>query len=341
MSSKNVTALAVIDALNKITGGRIPLPGTPLVPGSHPFIVEKSSGIPGKAVLEIPGLLVGKPDKPISSIGVGMTLTESMIELAGSIGLDAIITHHPVADAANSGGVPLKPYLELYNLALFELHEAFHGLHPGIACMHGHRVLEKDIHYGGIPGNVLLYGQALPGIANAGDILKRLNSFINLETEKRMLAAEAEIRASTGICETTLSARPKIMCGETGAPVQFVLHIFPHTGFTSKHLESALASYPMTDTIIASISRVLPNDRLTRSIRDKGLTFIIGSSHSQEIYENGLPLAYALKHELPEVSVTMLRERVTATPLENFGSESIQEYARQMAGYLIHDGKGP
>lgn len=341
MNSKNVTAQAVIDALNRITGGRIPVPGTPPVPGSHPFIVEKSSGIPGKAVIEMPGLLVGKPEKPVSSIGIGMTLTESMIELAGSIGLDAILTHHPVADAANSGGVPLKPYLDLYNLALFELHEAFHGLHPGIAYMHGHRVLEKDINYAGIPGNVLLYGQALPGITTASDILKRLNSFMALETERSVLAAESEIRESTGISETTLSAQPKIMCGGADAPVRFVLHIFPHTGFTPRQLETALVSYPMTDTIIASISRVLPDDRLAKSIRDKGLTFILGNSHSQEIYENGLPLAYALKHELPEVSLIMLRERVTATPLEHFGNERVQGYARRMAEYLIHTKKGP
>jgi hypothetical protein len=262
MMVKPATAQAVVAALDKITGGRIPSPGTPLVPGSHPFIVEKTSGISGKAVLEIPGLLVGEPDKPIASIGIAMTLTESMIELAGAIGIDAVITHHPVADAASSGGVPLKPYLELYNLALFELHEALHGLHPGIAYLHGHRVLECDIQFGGLPGNVLFFGQALPEIKTAGDILARLNALMNLETEKKMLAAEAKIRSSAGIVETTVAAQAKIMNGAADAPVKRVLHIFPHTGFTSHHLALALERFPHIDTIIASISRVLPGSDL-------------------------------------------------------------------------------
>ncbi len=61
-----------------------------------------------------------------------MTMTEGSIELAGATGVDAIVAHHPIAEAANSGGVILKNYLDLYNVAAFELHEAFHGLHPGI-----------------------------------------------------------------------------------------------------------------------------------------------------------------------------------------------------------------
>lgn len=336
MIGKTVTAQDVVAVLNKITGGRIPPPETSLFPGSHPFVVEKTSGIAGKAVLEMPGLVVGQPDKPIASIGIGMTLTESMIELAGAMGIDAIITHHPVADGASSGGVPFKPYLELYNLALFELHEAFHGLHPGIAYLHGHRVLESDIHFAGIAGNVILYGQALSEIETANDILLRLNACMGLEIEKKMLTAEAAIRNSDGMVETTVTVQPKIMNGAADAPVKRVLHIFPHTGFTSRHLELALSRFPQTDTIIASISRVLPGSDLLAAIRDRGLTFVIGNSHAQEIYENGLPLAYALRHEMPEVALVMLRERVTATAVEQFGNESIQNYARRMARHLTH-----
>ena len=62
-----------------------------------------------------------------------MTLTESCIELAGATGVNVIITHHPIADAANSGGVTLENYLGLYNISAIELHEAFHGLHPGLS----------------------------------------------------------------------------------------------------------------------------------------------------------------------------------------------------------------
>lgn len=339
MTGKIVTAKVVVEALNSITGGRIPQPGKTPTPGVHPFVIEKNSGIPRKAIFETPGLVVGDIDKPIASIGIGMTLTESMIELAGSIGLDAILTHHPFADAANSGGVPLKPYLELYHLALFELHEAFHGLHPGIAYLHGHQVIERDVHFAGIPGNIIFYGRALPDIKTAQDVLLRLNAFMNLETEERLLSAEAKIRSTASIRETTITARAQIMHGEAGAPINHILHIFPHTGFTSRHLDLALERFPETDTIIASISRVMPGSDLLAAIQEKGLTFLIGNSHSQEIYENGLPLAYALQNEMPEISLIMLRERVTATSLEEFGHRRIRDYARQMATYLTSSNK--
>lgn len=74
-----------------------------------------------------------------------MTLTESVIELASAMNLDLIVVHHPVADAASSGGVPFSDYLPLYNLALIEMHEAFHGLHPGMTLLHGHRKLKRTL----------------------------------------------------------------------------------------------------------------------------------------------------------------------------------------------------
>jgi hypothetical protein len=334
MSGKFVKAIEVVEALDRITRGRVLQPGVHPDPDLHPFVVEKSSRLPGKAILETPGLVVGDAEKPIASLGIGMTLTESMIELAGSIGLDAILVHHPVADAANSGGVPLRPYLELYNLALFELHEAFHGLHPGIAYLHGHQVVESDINFAEIPGNIIFYGQALPEIKTAQQIILRLNAFMNLQVEKKMLAAESKIRKVTDIRETMLSARPKIMHGEADAPVKHVLHIFPHTGFTPQHLDMAIERYPQTDTIVVSISRILPQSDLLSAIRGKGLTLIVGSSHAQEIYENGLPLAYALQTELSEVSIILLRERVTATFLKEFGNQEIRAYAHKMAKHL-------
>ena len=65
----------------------------------------------------------------------------------------------------------------------------------------------------------------------------------------------------------------------------------------------------------------------------------VSSGDALEIFENGLPLAYALKHELPEVSLFMLRERITATPLEAFGNQRIQGYARHMAEHLTKEKK--
>lgn len=334
-----ITAQTVLTALNRITGKRIPEPDIPKEPGRHPFILEKNSGIPGKTILETPGLVVGNPDKPIATMGIGMTLTESMIELAGALGLDAILVHHPVADAASSGGVPLKSYLELYKLALFELHEAFHGLHPGIAFLHGHTVLEIDHRFGGIPGNIIFSGKSLPEIQSANDIIQRLNAFMDVEKEREVLNMEMKIRDCASMKETALTAVPKILSGTLDSPVKHVLHIFPHTGFTARHLEQALEQYPETDTIITSISRVLETSDMVSAARSMGLTMIIGNSHAQEIFENGLPLAWALNHELTHLELIMLRERVTALPLKEFGNRKIQDYGQQMANHLTREKK--
>jgi len=50
-----------------------------------------------------------------------------------------------------------------------------------------------------------------------------------------------------------------------------------------------------------------------------------------EIFENGLPLAYALRHHLPDTEVVIFRDRVTATPLSEFGTGVIRDYAEDMA----------
>ena len=96
-------------------------------------------------------------------------------------GIDVILTHHPIADAANSGGVPLKSYLDLYDISVMELHEAFHGLHPGLSWLHGHKAFRVEIAYGGIPGNILYVGKALPEVKTLGDMLARLETLMCLE----------------------------------------------------------------------------------------------------------------------------------------------------------------
>jgi hypothetical protein len=113
--------------------------------------------------------------------------------------------------------------------------------------------------------------------------------------------------------------------------VDTVLHIYPHTGFSVKHLEAALSEHPDVDTIIASISRVKPDHPLVTSAREKGLTFICGNTHAMEILENGLPLAFSLQALLPDVEVLLLRERVTATPIEQAGNQTVRDYAKMIA----------
>src|SRR5690625_7894405 len=97
---------------------------------------------------------------------------------------DAIVAHHPVAYDASCGGVTLKNYFDLYKIAVFECHEAFHGLHPGIAYLHGHQVYKSDIAYGGEHGNVMFVGRPMEGGNNRNDILGRFNDCMCLDKEE-------------------------------------------------------------------------------------------------------------------------------------------------------------
>ncbi len=328
----------VIEALDRITGGRV-VKGTGYVNRcDSPFVVTKSSNIPGKAITETPGLVFGDPDAMVTKLAVSMTLTESQLELCCALGIDAVVCHHPVADAANSGGVPLKSYLSLYGISVFELHEAFHGLHPGLPYIHGHKAFRVDIAYGGIPGNIVNVGKALPEIRTVGDIVRRLRDFSGIEEELAILETERKVRHSAGIQETNACTGPIILSGSGETPVGTVLHIFPHTGFTVKHLEQALSEHPDIDTIVASISRVRPDHPLVSAARERGLAFVCGNTHAMEIFENGLPLAFALQDLLSGVEVSVFRERVTATILSETGNPRIRDYGIQIARtYLVPD----
>jgi hypothetical protein len=332
------TARDVLSALDRISGGRVIRSAEEPFGAGHPFVVTKSSHIPGKAICEIPGLVCGQPDRAVSKLAVSMTLTESQIELAGATGVDAIVCHHPVADAASCGGVPLRGYVALYSLAIFELHEAFHGRHPGIPWLHGHRPYRTELSYGGVPGNLMLVGRVLPEIETAGDILERLAHLTALAHEQEMLDLERRHRNCPGLLETNLAAQARLLSGAREAPVKILLHCFPHTGFSPEHLRRAKEEHPEIDTVLMSISRVPEGSELVTTARGLGLTVLCGNSHCLEILENGLPLAYALQRLLPAVEVVVFRERVTSAPLSEVGSPAIREYARSMAeDYLLQE----
>jgi hypothetical protein len=335
-ADKAYTVADVTGALNVITNGRVIMkPDSPFGVG-NPFVVTKSSNIPGKAITETPGLVVGNPKAPVRKVAVAMTLTESAIELAGATGVDAIVLHHPVADAASSGGVPLRGYVGLYNLAVFEVHEAFHGRHPGIAWMHGHAPFKADIAYGGIPGNVVFIGKALPDVKTAGDIVDRLGNLADVSREKSILASERQQRDCAELQEANISAAAEILNGSRESKVTTVLHIFPHTGFTPTQMRQLKKEYPEIDTVIVSISRVKKDHPLVLTAKELGLTVLAGNSHAIEIIENGIPLAYALKSLLPGVEVVVFRERMTSAPVDMVGSKDQRAYGREMATkYLV------
>ncbi len=326
----------VLTALDRITGGRCVKSPSDIFSGKNKFVITKTSNIPGKECIEMPGLICGELEASVKKIAVTMTLTECNIELAGATGVDAIIAHHPIADAANSGGVNLRGYLNLYGLSVFELHEAFHGLHPGIAYIHGHRPFHVDVAYGNIPGNILYVGKALREVNTIGDILDRINEFMGMQEEQKMLLLEKNLRNCSGICETNVATGGKLLVGKRENKVGTILHIFPHTGFTARHLEMAKKEYPEADTVIASISRVGRDSELAKKAAELGLNFVIGNCHAMEILENGLPLAIALQKLLPGVEVVLFRERITSTPLNEVGSTAIQDYADYIASeYLV------
>lgn len=332
-----VTVADVLQALDAITGGRVVKGVADLFGGGNPFVVTKTSHLPGKQIVETPGLVFGDLAAPVRKIALCITLTESHIELAGALGIDLIIAHHPVADAANSGGVPLAGYCRLYGLNVMELHEAFHGLHPGLSYLHGHRPFRIELAYGGIAGNILFVGRALPEVRTLGRMLDRLAELTGYAEESAMLSAEREVRDCPTLMETSVAARGRILVGTPQSPMGTVIHIFPHTGFTPQHLEQVKKEHPEADTVLASISRVRPDHPLVEKARELGMNFAVGNSHALEILENWLPLAKALRHHLPpEVELTIFRERVTAIPVDRVGGEAAQRYAQEMANrYLV------
>jgi hypothetical protein len=329
------TGYDVLQALDKITGGRCVKDLGDIFSGKNRFVVIKSSNIPGKSCMETPGLVCGKLESPVKKIAVTMTLTECNIELAGATCVDAIVAHHPIVEAANSGGVTLRTYLDLYGLSAFELHEAFHGLHPGIALLHGHKTFHVDIAYGGIPGNILFVGRALDGVSTLGDILKRLQDFMGLNEEQAMLLAERNSRCCNGIMETNVATGGKILVGNPDSKISTIIHIFPHTGFTADQLAAVKQKFPEADTVLASISRVKDDHPLVAKARELGLNFIVGNSHAMEILENGMPLAIALQTLLPDTEVVLFRERITSTPLDQVGTPALREYARDIADRFL------
>jgi len=319
----------VLDALDTITGGRAAK--SPFCyAGASRFIVTKSSGIPGKAITEWPGLIWGSPDMEVKRVAVLMTLTESAIELAGATGVDCIVAHHPVAEAANMGGVLARDYLNLYHIAVFELHEAFHGLHPGIAWLHGSKAIKSEIAYGGVVGKIVWFGEAFPEVNTLGDFIERIDGFMGVQAERDFLSYEHKARNCPDIYETTVAARAKIFVGSPDSKMGKTVTFFPHTGFSVADMEKTYQEY-RPDTFVSCISRPLDDNALVEKARSLGVNLVAGNSHAMEIFENGIPLAWAIKNVLPEAEVRIFRERMTSFPLSAFGNPALQEYGKTMA----------
>ena len=334
VQAEDYTVGDVLKAMDVITDGRVLDPDeNPLLSHNH-FVVTKSSGIPGKDVTEWPGLVYGNTQDKVLKIGVVMTITECVVELAGGMGINVLVAHHPLADAANFGGVALKNYCDLYKLNLIEAHEAFHGRHPGIALIHGYKVTKADISYAGVPGNVIFMGDPVPEVKTLGDIVARLDQTMSAADRDKFLAMERDYWKNDQIEESLAANRPIILLGTPESKVSKVLHIFPHTGFTAEHLAKAYQENPGIDTLICSISRVKPDHAIVAKARELGLNMLLGNSHAHEIYENGIPLGKALEQLLPKAEIYLIEQHVTATPVDKAGNDTLQKYGADMAVIL-------
>lgn len=322
----------VVNALDELTGGRLSAPTGP----DNPWQVTKSSGLVGKSVLETPGLVLGEPNAPVQRLAVAMTMTEQDIELARAIGVDVIVAHHPVADAASSGGVSLIDYLVPYELGVIECHEAFHGLHPGIGYLHGHTPIHHDGSFGGAHGKVVMVGRPLAGVATLGDVLDRLRTMLGRERDESVLDGERNARGVPAMPDSVNAPGLQILHGSPTTPLgELVIHAFPHTGFTADDLDELLDRHPSAGTLILSISGASQHDDYVRRAASRGLGVMVGSSHATEILENGLPLATALDRMFPEVDVLLFRSRVVALPVAAAGEGALAEYGQLMADHLL------
>ena len=273
----------------------------------------------------------------VKKIAVTMTLTENSIELASRTGVNVIIAHHPVVDGCSCGGMALKDYLGLYNIAVFELHEAFHGLHSGIPWLHGHEVIWSDANYGGIKGNYVYVGKVFKRLNTLEDIIGRLNDLMGIYDEiyLRDYLLDKAMKYKEGIFQTTVFRQGTILLGDEDSLVENILHIFPHTGFNENHLEDIVKEFPKIDTVIVSVSKVYKNHPLVKKAQDLGLNFICGSSHVMEIFENGIPLAMGVKKYLEDVTIVIFRDITASIPLEVVSTEDMRRYGKNMANKYL------
>ena len=131
--------------------------------------------------------------------------------------------------------------------------------------------------------------------------------------------------------KNSLSLKGEILVGNHNSPVKNIIHMFPHTGFSTKHLEELVKEFPQVDTLLATVSRVYSPHPLIDKAKELNLNFLCGNSHTVEILENGLPLAYALKNLLPEVEIVLFREIMECVPLNLAGNKELMNYGKFIA----------
>jgi hypothetical protein len=179
-------------------------------------------------------------------------------------------------------------------------------------------------------GKIVWFGETLPEVRTLGDFVARIDDLMGVNTEAEILQHERLVRECETIQETTLAARAKIFVGAPESEMGRTITFFPHTGFNADDMEKALAEYP-ADTFVSCISRPLEDNSMVERAKKLGVNLVAGNSHAMEIFENGIPLAMAIKNQIPELDVSIFRERMTSVPLDSFGTHKLREYGADMA----------
>jgi hypothetical protein len=187
-------------------------------------------------------------------------------------------------------------------------------------------------------------GRPLDEVNTLGDLVARLRTWLSRDLDDRVLQAETSARGASRLTDSATAPGLQILAGDATTPIgPLVLHAFPHTGFGPEDLDAALMAHPGVTTLVLSISGADADGDLVRRARALGLGVVVGSSHASEILENGLPLAVALDRMLPDVEVTLFRDRVVSLPLSVAAPGRLGEYADRMADHLLrrtHDDLG-
>ena len=130
--------------------------------------------------------------------------------------------------------------------------------------------------------------------------------------------------------DTSGAARATIYVGRPEDKLCRTITIPPHTCFSVEDLSMAVAEYT-ADTIVCCISRPLDSNPIVEKARALNLRLIAGNSHAVEILENGIPLAWAIKKQLPALNVRVFRERLASYPLARCGNKELPQYGEEMA----------
>ena len=95
---------------------------------------------------------------------------------------------------------------------------------------------------------------------------------MDMAKEHEVMGVERKYFNCSDMRDSATSLQGEILLGTPESPVNTILHIFPHTGFTPEHLVKVKEEHPEIDTVLATISRVKKDSDLVKKPRKWVLT---------------------------------------------------------------------